>query len=81
MDGSHGISDQVRADCTGEVAMSLALGAMVTGNDSWRGIATNLIDLLYFESVASRGHGWTRRSGLRPDRRGLDGGFRCVLRR
>ena len=27
MDGSHGISEQVRADCTGEVAMSLALGA------------------------------------------------------
>ena len=55
MDGSHGISEQVRADCTGEVAMSLALGATLTGNDWWRGIATNLLDLLYFESVAGRG--------------------------
>jgi hypothetical protein len=55
MDGSHGISGQVRGDCTGEVAMSLALGAALTGNDAWRGIATNLLDLLYFESVAARG--------------------------
>ena len=55
MDGSHGISEQVRGDCTGEVAMSLALGASLTGNDSWRSIATNLLNLLYFESIAGRG--------------------------
>lgn len=55
MDGSHGISEQVRGDCTGEVAMSLALGAALTGHEPWREIATNLLDLLYFESIAGRG--------------------------
>jgi len=55
MDGSHGISTQVRADCAGEVAMSLALGATLAGNDSSRGIVTNLLDLLYFDSIAARG--------------------------
>ena len=55
MDGSHGISTQVRTDCHGEVAMSLALGTAITDNAGWGEVATNLLDLVYFDSIAGRG--------------------------
>ncbi|MSU34811.1 MAG: hypothetical protein EXS36_06810 [Pedosphaera sp.] len=55
MDGSHAISTQVRTDCHGEVAMSLALGAAITGNTAWGEVATNLLELIYRDSMAGRG--------------------------
>ncbi|MCE5278361.1 MAG: hypothetical protein ABFD92_01305 [Planctomycetaceae bacterium] len=55
MDGSHGVSTAIRSDCTGEVAMSLALGAAALGEAEYRQVARNLNDLLFFESQASRG--------------------------
>ena len=55
MDGSHAISTQVRTDCHGEVAMSLALGAAITGNAQWGEVATNLLDFIYRDSIAGRG--------------------------
>lgn len=55
MDGSHGVSTAVRSDCTGEVAMSLALGGAVLGEAACGEVAGNLNDLLFLESEASRG--------------------------
>ena len=55
MDGSHAVSTQVRTDCHGEVAMSFALGAAITGNLEWSRVATNLLELIYHDSIAGRG--------------------------
>ena len=55
MDGSHGLSTAIRSDCTGEVAMSLAVAAEVLGGEAEREVARNLNDYLFFESEAARG--------------------------
>ena len=55
MDGSHGLSTAIRSDCTGEVAMSLAVAAEVLGGKAEREVARNLNDYLFFESEAARG--------------------------
>ena len=50
-DGSQALQPSVRADCTAESAMGLALGAAVTKEASYETIAKNLNDFLWFRSV------------------------------
>ena len=50
-DGSQALQPAVRADCTAESAMGLALAAAVTKDTSCETIAKNLNDFLWFRSV------------------------------
>ena len=55
VDGLQSTSEQVRADCHGEVSMSFSLAAKVLGKDSLREVARNLNDLIYFVSPSAKG--------------------------
>lgn len=54
-DGSQSVSEQVRADCHGEVAMTYSLAAGIIGKESLLDVAGKLNDLVYFVSPSANG--------------------------
>ena len=54
-DGRQAVSTQVRADCHGEVSMTLALGGRILGDAELTRVAANLNDAIYFFSPSARG--------------------------
>ncbi len=54
-DGSQPISNSRRADCAGETAMALALYGMMTGNETDKATAENLLDYIFFNSRLRKG--------------------------
>jgi hypothetical protein len=54
-DGSQAVSTQVRTDCHGEVALTLALGSVVLKDPTLATVAANLLQAIYVTSPAAGG--------------------------
>lgn len=54
-DGTQPMRWYLRNDCTGEVAMGMAFGGKLLGNDEYAKIAANLNDFIYVHSVFAKG--------------------------